>query len=193
MTILAVDPGLRTFGWAVVTPRTGWVVELGLIYQENDDEIAESTGRALRVWEQARRIAVVARRHGCTKIAAEAMSFGGPPNARFAMAISLGLSWGSLAALAVMLDADLCEVGPKVWQRAIDPHAKGKVDYPKVFAALGAFVTGPAATDLERITPSMRNHALDAVGVGVFAALRPDAMTVIAGRADRSELEAPVS
>ena len=169
--ILAVDPGLATCGYAVVYPRTGGVVELGTLTTKPTAGVHESTDRTRRLRTQVAQLDAIARRNGCTTIAAEAMSFGGP--GRFAMAISLCLSWGGLVGLAHALDAELLEVPPKTWQHALlGTDGTGRVDYEHVFAALSSFV-GKQGDALAAIPEGQRNHALDAVGVGLFAAFRP--------------------
>lgn len=179
--ILAVDPGLRTCGWSVVAPRTGRVIALGMLYQPNDEDLDDSTCRARRAHQQARTLYGVAIKHGCRVLAAEAMSFGGPPSARFTMAVSLGLSWGVLMGLAATLGLEVLEVPPKQWQHAVDPECGKAIDYERIFNLLSDFITGPAASDLHAIKPAHRNHALDSVGVGVFASLRPGAAAHITG------------
>ncbi len=176
--ILGVDPGTRTLGWAVVTPRTGRVVELGELFQ---DETADGTATRKRcVHAQALLFDEIIARHHVTTLAAEDVSLGGPPQARVRMASSLWACWGGLCAIAALRRLELVDVNTRVWQHAVLGE-KGKVDYDQVFAALAAFVTGPAAAQLEGIPKGRRTHALDAVGVGVFAALCPDAARV-AGR-----------
>lgn len=180
--ILALDPGLATCGWAIVTPLTGQVLALGVLLSEPDRQLDDSTDRARRIAVQAEAIRTCALAQGCTSIAAEAMSFGGSPKARFSMAISLGLSWGAIAGVATALALELREVPPKVWQHAVagvDATSKTKVDYEVVFAKLARFVRGEARRDLARIAKRHRNHALDAAGVGVFTALRPSQATRI--------------
>jgi Holliday junction resolvasome RuvABC endonuclease subunit len=169
--ILAIDPGLGTLGYAVVRPRTARVLELGTLTSSPAEGVIESTDRARRAVRQAGTLLEIARRHSCTMIAAEAMSFGGPPKARHAMAIALCLSWGAIAGLATSLNVDLLEIPPKMWQHAIIPGV-AKINYDTVFSALSAFVSNQTMA-LNAIPMSERNHALDAVGVGVFAALVP--------------------
>ena len=182
--ILALDPGLATCGWALVRPLTGRVVALGVLLSEPDPELDSSTDRARRAADQGRAIvSLAACRTGdetVTAIAAEAMSFSGHPSSRFAMAISVGLSWGVIAGVATAIGKELVEVPPKRWQHAITGKP-GKVDYDQVFAALAAFVRGRAAEQLAAIPKRHRNHALDACGLGVFTALRPTQATRIRG------------
>lgn len=110
--ILALDPGLQDLGSAAVTPRTGHVLELGLVHQERDEELHKSTDPAGRAHTAAAILAAVLRRHRCTAIAAEAMSFN--PR-RFTMALGLGMSWGAITGLAAELGLDLYELPPKLW------------------------------------------------------------------------------
>lgn len=174
--ILALDPGLATCGYAIVRPRTAHVVELGVLTSKPSGA-DESTDRARRTVRQVATLCGIARRYEVTAIAAEAMSFGGHPKARFNMAVALCLSWGAIAGLAHALNVDLLEVQPKQWQHAILPDVVGKVDYAEVFKALSRFVEGQAC-HLQSIKQSDRNHALDAVGVGVYAALIPNATSI---------------
>lgn len=171
--ILAVDPGLATCGWAVID-SSGRVPALGVILTEPDDELDEAVDRARRIAHQADILRDVAIAHGCRAIACEAMSFGGPPKARFAMAISVGLSWGGIVGVATSLGIALYSVPPKVWERAAQPGAKKKVDYPKLEASLAAYVSDHAAASLAQISVSHRNHALDGVGIGLFVTFRPE-------------------
>lgn len=172
--ILALDPGTRHLGWAVVAPRTGRVVELGVVEQERDAGIAKSTDRAARVHVQATLYRDLVRRHAVQAIAAEAASFN--PR-RFTMAAGLCMSIGALTGVAAALDLALYELPPKRWQAAIlgrDPKDRSAIDYQVVFRVLSEFVgAGVAAEQFRAITERLRNHALDAVGVGVFVALRP--------------------
>ncbi len=185
--ILALDNGLENLGWAVVAPRTGHVEDLGVIHQRRIAKLDESTCRVTRLLRQGRILRGVAITNHCTAIAAEAMSFGGPPKARFAMAIALGGSWGVAAALAAALDLELWEVSPKRWQHEILGRAAGDqsaVDYMVVFEALRDYIgsTVEAAASYGELPEGRRNHALDAVGVGIFTALRPDEATRIGGK-----------
>lgn len=178
MTILAVDPGLCDLGWAVVEPRTGRVLDLGVVHQERNDKLAKSTCRAQRLHRQAVALHRAATTHRCSVLAAEAMSFN--PR-RFTMALGLGMSWGGITALGVALGLELYELPPKQWQHAVTGVAKGKVDYDDVARRLADYLHGNAAIALAGVKPALRTHALDAVGVGVFTALRPEQATRIGG------------
>lgn len=185
--ILAVDPGSRTCGWAIVAPRTARVAALGTIVLDPDDRLAKTADRKRRAEQQADTLRELASEHRITAIAAEAPSLGGPPAARLAMAIALYGSWGLLTMLGRERGVPVIEVPPKTWQRAVQPdgaqaldvgtaRARSRsIDYDRLEAELAAFVEGQASralSDLAAIKVSMRNHALDAVGVGVYASLR---------------------
>lgn len=183
--ILAVDPGLQDLGWAVVAPRTGRVAALGTLQQKRLKRLDKSTCRVTRVRAQGELLIGLAREHRCTVVAAETMSFAGN---KFNMVLSVGLAWGGLAAIAAALALPLYELVPRVWQHAVlgrEAGDRSKVDYDDVFRRLGDFIgrDGIAAGQLAAIKPALRNHALDACGVGVFAALRPDEATLIGGSA----------
>lgn len=170
--ILAIDGGNRTLGWAVVEPRTGRVLELGDLFQEPIAGLDDTTCRATRARNQARLFVAITKRHAITAIAAEACSLGGAPKARLAMAIGINLCWGELVMLAEVLEVPLYEVPPKIWQRAIVPESAKSIDYGEVERRLTDFITGAAFNQLFAIPKARRNHALDAVGVGVYAAMR---------------------
>lgn len=185
--ILAVDPGSRTCGWAIVAPRTARVAALGTIVLEPDDRVRKTLDRKARAEQQADTLLELAAAHRVTAIAAEAPSLGGPPAARLAMAIALYGSWGLITMLGRVRRVPVIEVPPKTWQRAIQPdgaqtldvgtaRARGRsIDYDQLFAELNRFVgeqASQALADLAAIKVSMRNHALDAVGVGVYAAIQ---------------------
>jgi Holliday junction resolvasome RuvABC endonuclease subunit len=167
--ILALDGGLANLGYALVRPRTGAVLEIGTLTSKPTPGVADSTDRARRTLRQSGTLRGICERRAVTTLAAEAMSFGGP--GRFAMAVSLCLFWGAIVTLAETLNLTLLEVTPKQWQHAILGKA-GKVDYDTVFDMLSQYVTGQADT-LNAIPKGLRNHALDAVGVGLYAALTP--------------------
>lgn len=176
--ILAVDPGLGECGWAVVTPKTGAVVELGVFVSERENAYDISTDRIQRLDRLACTLGAVADRHSITAIAAEGITLGGPPHIKLAMAPALFLSWGVLTELARSRGVPLFEVMPKVWQHAIQPGTK-KINYDKLEKAMAAHVGPQVGAQLALINKSLRTHALDACGVGMFAALRPHEATRI--------------
>lgn len=179
--ILAIDPGLGTCGWAIVDPSAR-VLDLGVILTERDKVLEEATDRARRADHQAEVLAEAAQRYNVAEIALEAMSFGGPPSARFHMAISVGLSWGVATGIARTLGLNLYAVPPKRWQRAVVPNAGKRLNYALVEAALEHYVGKQAFVALSCIAKGDRNHALDACGVGLFAALRPNEVEVVRRR-----------
>ena len=182
--ILGADPGLATCGWAVAVPHTGEILELGTLTSEVDDAIDDSTDRARRAYWQAHALAAVAKKYKCTTLVAEAMSFGGPPKARFAMAISLGLSWGVIVAVAQSQGMGVFETPPKQWQRAVVPSSGKRIDYAKVFKAIAGFIRargGVAAEQLAAIPDALQNHAVDGAGVAMYAALTPKLTRIAKG------------
>lgn len=179
--ILAVDPGLSKCGWAVVEPRTAAIAELGLIVSERDSTLDTSTDRARRIDRQAEILLELVRRHGCDRIAAEGVTLGGPVHVKLAMATGLYLSWGVLTGIARCLGIGLYEVMPKVWQHAVQPGRK-KIHYDSLESAMQEHVGPQVGAQLLAIASSNRNHALDACGIGMLAALRPHEATRIIAR-----------
>jgi Holliday junction resolvasome RuvABC endonuclease subunit len=167
--ILGVDPGYASCGWAVITPRTGLPVAIGVIETEQNKRVEKSTDRARRVSEVGRELVAIARQHGCTRIAAEqALGHG----AAAAVAANL-LPWGVLVGIAVTLDIELYEVPAKIWQHAVLPGlGKGKVDYDELARHLLWFAHKHCSEALAAIAKPKRTHAIDGMGVGMFAALR---------------------
>lgn len=175
--ILAVDGGIATLGWAIVHPKQGSVHALGVIIQPNDPGVEDTTCRARRAHRQAQELYALVNEHGVTTIAAEAVSLGGPPKSRLGKAQSLNLCWGVVTAIAAITLCELVEVRPKQWQHAITGET-GPVDYDRVFADLSDFLNGTPVEQLMGIIKSERNHAIDACGVGIYTALRPEATRI---------------
>lgn len=180
--ILGLDPGTQDLGWSVVEPHTARVLELGVVHQARDEDLAKSTDRAARVHVQAATCRRLIRRYDIRAIVHEAASFN--PR-RFTMATGLCMSIGALTGLAAALGIALYELPPKRWQSAIvgrKPGAKGKIDYADVERRLIRFIADAgetAADQLALIPAGRRNHARDATGVAAFTALRPDEATRI--------------
>lgn len=176
--ILAVDPGYAKCGYAIVKPRTGRVVELGVIVTEQDERVGKSidksTDRARRISLVSRRLAERARAHAITTIAAEQMLMHG---AAAAVAANV-LPWGAVAMLAAVLNVDLHEVPAKLWQHAVLPGRPGKVDYDELARQLEKFAGDQVWRDLAAVDKPNRTHALDAVGVGLFMALTTGATRI---------------
>ena len=102
------------------------------------------------------------------------------------MVLSVGLSFGVVAAVGG------CSLGRAAADRAPQalavrnpggPGGRSAVDYDEVFGLLARYIgrEGRAAEQLAAMPRWLVNHALDAVGVGAFAALRPDEATRIGG------------
>ena len=176
--ILAIDGGLATFGWAIVAPGAGSVIACGVLIQKPDPNLGVLADRKRRASNQADLIARLLVDHRITTVAVEEMSFA--PRSSANAKIGIGLSWGLVLGAAHAQGARHVVIPPKTWQRAIVPAAVGESDraaigYELVYAALATYVDHQA-TGLDRIAKSQRNHALDAVGIGVYAALRLNRM-----------------
>lgn len=172
--ILAIDPGLTTFGWAQISDD-GQVLELGVLEQQVEGARKD---HARRVARQA--AFVIARARGARFVIAEAMSF---PRGVAGVA-SICLSWGALVGACSAIGVPLKATRPQEWQRAAagPSQAKGPIDYDALLLRLQRHVdkygTAVARADLVRVLPSKRTHALDAVGVGLFGFIRRDHPTV---------------
>lgn len=184
--ILAIDPALATLGWAVVEPRTGRVIELGVRLAPANKRAGVHEDRLQRADAHAAALRAIAIRYGCTRIESEALSL--PRRGGVNAWASVFLTWGMLVGLASGLALPRPrQIQPKQWQRAVVPEEelRAREGYAAIERALADFVRGqPAAEQLAAIAPSNRNHALDAAGVGVFAALRP-AEAEVTGRRRR--------
>lgn len=173
--ILALDPGLATFGWAIVTPHTGRVVDCGVLISKPKPKLTKAADRVRRANDQALLLRGLARQRSMSMLVAETMSFA--PRSSAAAKIGIGLSWGVVLGVAAMLEVEVRDVPPKTWQRAIVPSAVGEadssaIDYDRVFAAISGYLDSAGAFGLESLSEANRTHALDAVGIGVYAALR---------------------
>lgn len=166
--ILAIDPGIGKCGWAIVRPRTARVIALGVIVTKPTDGASKSADRAHRIGIVATDLRAIASTHSTTHIAAEAMLFHGRINA----VVSQVLCWGMLVGLAVgMGDTPVHSVTAKEWQHGVMEGCDGAIEYDAVFQRLSVFVESQLPGALARITGGLRTHALDAVGVGMYAAL----------------------
>lgn len=177
--IFAVDGGLATCGWAVVS-WSGRVDALGFFGSKPDPKLTVTADRAERTARLAREIAGAVRGRGIEAIVAERMSF--PPRASHAATASICLGWGVLTGLAQSMQLEVVEVAAKTWQRAVVPAAfdakqTDAIDYDVVYRELDRYVAEqPAAPMLAAIAPSKRSHPLDAVGVGVYASMQLGAL-----------------
>lgn len=165
--ILSVDPGYAACGWAIVRPKLGIVRACGVIETARNKAVDVPTDRARRVGAVARTLLHLAREHDCKVIAAEQMQGYG---AASAVAANM-LPWGVLIGIAAALGIELYEVSPKQWQHAVLPGCTGKINYAELAGVLKKFTTGQAGSGLLDIETKLRTHALDAVGIGLYAAL----------------------
>jgi Holliday junction resolvasome RuvABC endonuclease subunit len=165
--ILGVDPGYAHCGWAVVD-GSARVVALGVIMTEQDKDVDKSTDRARRVRLVATELVAIVRRHNCRAIAAEqALQHG----AAAAIAANL-LPWGALIGIAVALGLELYEVPAKTWQHAVTDRPE-RIEYEDLAKSLTQHAAMNCREALAAIAKKKRTHALDGMGVGLFATLRP--------------------
>lgn len=170
MTILAIDIALATCGWSVVEVPTGKVLDLGVVITEPSATLGVQADRVARMQIQAAKLDRVLESHGCSAVVVESLSFAkrGGINAAASVCLSMGVAIGLAAAHAIALYT----VQPKQWQHAVLGR-KGKVDYDQVETELHAYVEGMGGAALESlltIPKGQRNHPLDSVAVGVYAA-----------------------
>ncbi|MDQ3295086.1 MAG: crossover junction endodeoxyribonuclease RuvC [Myxococcota bacterium] len=170
MTILAIDGGLATCGYAVLDGVR--VRELGVLVQPSDARAKKAPDRVRRARVQGELFAKLIARHNVCAIGAETMSFA--PRGSAAGKVGIGLAWGVLVGLASAFGLPVVDVAPKQWQRAVmgDDVA---VDYDQVHARITGFVeTQPpgVVSQLLAIPKGQRNHAIDSIGVGLYLALR---------------------
>lgn len=194
MTIVGIDTGLATCGWAVLDERTCTLVDLGVVLTEKSPGEKVTLDRVERAFIQASVLTEVVR--DASVVVVEAMSF--PPGGANAM-VSIALSWG--LALGIVASAPmrptLLAVSPQRWQREIDPSAGKRVDYEKLSAKLQEHMRQRhprAYASLEGIAGRHRNHAIDAAALALVGHLAPGrCMTVRAPRPRRTKSLAMVA
>jgi Holliday junction resolvasome RuvABC endonuclease subunit len=167
--ILAIDPGLATFGWALVS-FGGKLHALGFVATKPDPGRGVQTDRIHRARALADAMLDVHARYPVAAIVGEALSF--PPAGRVAAVASLCIAWGAIVALAAAWCVPHHDVLPRVWQSAILGR-KSDDDYPEIEQKLMTFVLeqpGLGREQLAAIPAGQRNHVLDAVGIGLYAA-----------------------
>lgn len=167
--ILAVDPAIATTGWAVIDPskRPISVVDFGVAATEVVEGIAKTVSNARRISEVGRELGIQRDAYQCTTIAAEQMLSFGSVHA----VVPQALCWGVIAHLAEQRGVELLEVVAKEWQEAVTPglsKLKKEKRYPLVEAEVSRFV----GARLLRIEKDLRTHVVDAIAIGLFAALR---------------------
>ncbi len=165
--ILAIDTGVRTFGWALVDPDDEMVHALGAQCTEPlfNERVHESYVR--RMLHQVS----VHRSHldMVSVIVGEELSF---PRSAKAIA-SVSMCWGALCALAAVEGIPIEAVAPKHWQQAFQV-SKSKVDYAQVTRAVRLHLemnsSAGAKAQLHALKAGERPHAVDACGVGIYRA-----------------------
>lgn len=161
--ILAIDTGLGSLGWALVSD--GHVFNCGAQLLPVIDGESVHDGFQRRVHEQVR--GHLARVGQCDAIVAESLSF-----ARSSKAVAaVSLCWGALVAVAHMRGLALTAVTPKEWQHALAGR-KGKVDQSQLADRIERFVcrtSSRGASALAQLSSKQMPHALDACGIGIYA------------------------
>lgn len=169
--ILGLDPGLLNLGWSIVEPGTGRVLELGVHHELSDPSVRRAEDLERRAARQSAFLHELVQRHAVTLIAAEELSFPRGP----AGITALCLSWGAITGVASARGLRVASVPPKEWERAVVPTSGKRVTYEVVASLVESYVLRcgwPRALEqLGEISPSVRTHALDGVGVGVFGAV----------------------
>ena len=161
--ILAIDTGLRTLGWSLLSSR-GRIHALGALVLDGVEGETVHDGYVRRLEMQ---IDLIASRPAVDLVVAEGLSF-----ARSAKQVaSVSLCWGSLVALCRSSRLPLVAVPPKEWQRALI-NSKGKVDQRELARRIDRHVRQtalPAAVrQLDELNAASRPHALDAAGIGTY-------------------------
>jgi Holliday junction resolvasome RuvABC endonuclease subunit len=164
--ILAIDSGIANCGWSILQPKPARVVDLGVWLSSPNSEVEKSTDRARRIDNLSDLLVDLVKHYGCDSIAAEQMLFHGKLNA----VVSQLLPWGSLLGIAAALNLTVYEVPAKQWQPAVLGR---KAPYEQLERELGHFIRGQAEAKLLGIPRAKRTHAIDSVGVGLFATFKP--------------------
>lgn len=112
MIVLGVDPGFANFGFGVADMKTRTVLEAHVIRTEASAKkqnvfAADDTFR--RTEEIARVLVRVISAHGVQALASESISY--PRNA--SVSAKIAMSWGVLAALAVLVDLPMAFASPQ--------------------------------------------------------------------------------
>jgi Holliday junction resolvasome RuvABC endonuclease subunit len=168
MRVLALDPGLASFG-ACAVELPGPVVVGADVFRSAPSprkrQVGASDDRYRRARELAAWLEALLDRWRPSVVAVEAMSF---PRSGVAIA-SMALAWGCLAAVAHRRGLPLVQASPQDWKRHVSGR-KGAADadlYPMLYERGGAEVeVDLVARGLPR---SQHVHALDALGVALWS------------------------
>lgn len=165
MTILAIDTGLNSLGWA--TAKDGRVLSCGAgLFPALDGESVHD-GYVRRVTAQVNLMVPGIR--SVRAVYAESLSF-----ARSSKAVAaVSLCWGWLVAVCHEHSVPLFGIAPKRWQHALQGH-KRKVDQAALAARIERYVSNDAhvAAHIRRLTAQEKPHALDACGLALFVVKR---------------------
>lgn len=170
--ILAVDTGLATLGWALVS-RRGVVHDLGALCQPAKAGESVQAGYERRCERQV--AALLPLLPGVELLAVESLSF-----ARSSKAVaSVSLCWGMLLTVAKLYEIRLWRCTPKQWQHALLNTARSRaVDYEELARRIAAHVARTGAPEarsaVAALKASERTHALDAAGIGIYTATIAD-------------------
>lgn len=179
MIVLGVDSAMATCGYAIVERLRGLrprLVSFGVITTERNAEISAITDRARRIADVANQLRVLRNVHAVDVIAAEQpLGFG-----TIHAVLPQAMCFAAIISLAVETDIDCAEIPAKDWQHAVQSDMPKKIDYARLKADLAEY-TGPR---IDAIAADLQTHALDAIGIALFAALRPVTL-VWRGRARR--------
>lgn len=176
MILAGIDPGLSHFAVTAVMVPELVVVGADVWTSDHDESSGSKTMEyATRSAAAARWLCGTLRGWGVDRVASEGTA-GLGEKGRGGKAIRVNHAavftiWGAvIGAVAVSVDTPLIAVNQATWKRHLVPH--GKISDIVLYAALGA--AGGDAIDshlrMRRVRPSLRVHALDALGVARWAA-----------------------
>jgi Holliday junction resolvasome RuvABC endonuclease subunit len=173
--ILACDPGLAAFGFAVLD-LDGRAVELGVIRTEKSAKkrgVLSTDDNLRRVRELVSHLERLVDRHGVRVIATESMSF---PRASSAAA-KLAMSWAALATLSELRGLPMLQLSPQEVKKQLCNARNASKDDVEGFVRFR--LRGEFLIDAP---PSQHNHAFDAAAVGLCV-LGSDVVRALRGRA----------
>lgn len=162
MRILGLDPGLATFGLAVIDVENAQprVIHTETFMSKKSDKkqrMLQSDDRLRRLRDLIRWLDDSIQRLNPRVVAAE--SFSPPRNASAASAVAM--AWGAMTTLVEQARLPFVHAGPQEWRKTLYPQ---NPDENYVHADL-ALKIGDKLPTLKGEQP----HALDATGVGLWA------------------------
>lgn len=161
-----MDTGTASLGWARMSfPGPPRLLAMGAKVLPPIKGEGLGQGLLRRLWLQGLGLPL----DGVSAVVAEELVFSAKGITATAAA---SMCWGMLVGLCLARNLPLYTVRPLAWQRAVLP-GKGKVDQGALGARLAAFVgKSPASLDLACVPHADRSHALDAVGIATYGAMR---------------------